>query len=557
MTPKHIYTLKTGHRADRGGPVVSTKEGRVLWFTQEPEAHGHGVVVYPLMRIMLRASADGGRSWGEPLLVTQGTPEYGVLTHAAVQLRSGDLVHIFSRLFGYDEIGHDPDKSGHTAHIQRSCDGGATWTEPELLPTGVPYVSDVLSMVQTSSGRVIYPFGFLTKVRRGLFMASVIYSDDEAHTWRRSPSVLAVGGEGGESGASEPSVVELPDGRLWMLIRAQTGFLWESFSADRGETWTAARPSRLPSSSAPGTALRLACGKIVLVWNNHVHRLPARRSLFIGATDDGQTFYGFREIEHTEYPDEISDPARTHVTYPYLCEAPDGSIIVSYAYGTWSANRAKVARIDPRWLDDKEMVETLHDGQAEWCAADPHALGSLVAGHAGPWLQVECTESPSRPLQGLTRNLLLLHRGSMQVTVHVVKPEAFLVWHNSYLYPGQIDDACLRVRFAAGGRVFMAAGSPEVDGVVYAGGDWATYSHLAYPIRDEVEYPRQVAPGEVLTLTLRIRAAEQTASFVINDGPEVAVRIGNILGLCYFGIAAATSGAIRLAGFQLRNDGAA
>ena len=77
-------------------------------------------------------------------------------------------------------------------------------------------------------------------------------------------STCEAGGSGFESGASEPTVVELPGGRLWMLIRAQTGFLWQSFSTDRGQTWSKAAPSSIPSSNAPATMLRLRSGKIAV-----------------------------------------------------------------------------------------------------------------------------------------------------------------------------------------------------------------------------------------------------------------------------------------------------
>ena len=32
--------------------------------------------------------------------------------------------------------------------------------------------------------------------------------------------------------------VELKDGRLWTLIRTGSGVLWQSYSDDKGKTWT-------------------------------------------------------------------------------------------------------------------------------------------------------------------------------------------------------------------------------------------------------------------------------------------------------------------------------
>lgn len=42
--------------------------------------------------------------------------------------------------------------------------------------------------------------------------------------------------------AQEPSIVRLPDKRLFCIMRSMTGYIWYSMSSDDGETWTTARP---------------------------------------------------------------------------------------------------------------------------------------------------------------------------------------------------------------------------------------------------------------------------------------------------------------------------
>jgi hypothetical protein len=42
--------------------------------------------------------------------------------------------------------------------------------------------------------------------------------------------------------AQEPSLVCLPDGRLFCTLRSMTGYIWYTFSTDAGETWCAPRP---------------------------------------------------------------------------------------------------------------------------------------------------------------------------------------------------------------------------------------------------------------------------------------------------------------------------
>jgi len=40
----------------------------------------------------------------------------------------------------------------------------------------------------------------------------------------------------------EPSIVVLPDQRMFCTMRTMTGYIWYSLSSDRGETWCAPRP---------------------------------------------------------------------------------------------------------------------------------------------------------------------------------------------------------------------------------------------------------------------------------------------------------------------------
>ena len=141
------------------------------------------------------------------------------------------------------------DRLEPSSGAHHSFEGGRTWSEPKKVPTGERYNGDVLSSEQLRDGRLIYPFCYLSNVKAQL-RASAMYSDDDGATWKRSTTTLEAGG-GFESGASEPSLVELPDGRLWMLIRAQTGFTWQSFSTDCGVSWTTASPSNPPASNAP------------------------------------------------------------------------------------------------------------------------------------------------------------------------------------------------------------------------------------------------------------------------------------------------------------------
>jgi len=66
----------------------------------------------------------------------------------------------------------------------------------------------------------------------------------------------------------EPTVVELSDGRLWMLIRTSQDCHYEAFSEDSGESWTTPVPSRFYATITMPLLFRMNDGRLLIVWNN-------------------------------------------------------------------------------------------------------------------------------------------------------------------------------------------------------------------------------------------------------------------------------------------------
>ncbi len=523
----------------------TTNDGRVLWATGGPIFPQMGL--FHLYRAVIRESADSGITWSEPRPLLQSTREYAWVPSAGVKCASGRLLLLSGQFGGY--VDHDPDKSRMEGYSQYSDDHGRTWSGAVKLPTGQRYLGPPLSMIQTSGGRVIFPYGYLTK-EHGRSLVSAVFSDDKGETWQRSASVLGVGGEGMESGALEPSVIELPDGRLWMLIRAQTGVQWESFSRDSGETWTRPTPSRIPCSNSPAVLTKLTNGTILLTWNNCVASVNARPNLMMAATRDGKTFTGFREIAHTGYP-MVSTANQWGAMYPFLTEAPDGKILVAFNYGDWTYLQAKVARIDPAWLEEKTVdCDFGHAGLGDWCTlgvTDPASCMTLAPDDNGSGVSLQISHKEG--LAGAVHDFPLLTDGQVRLTLTVVRPEAVILWHNSFPYPGKTEDACLRIRFAGDGRVLLGAGIPRIQEERQSSLDQnPIYSYLAYAIENEVLYPQKIAPGRPFSVVLRCDLGQKRATISIDNGPEVVLPLPDILGLCYFGLAGENGGIVRISG---------
>jgi hypothetical protein len=83
----------------------------------------------------------------------------------------------------------------------------------------------------------------------------------------------------------EPSMVRLPDGRLFCVMRTNSGYIWYSESADDGETWISPRPllrkdfgPPIPQPVGPCPLYQLGDGRYVLFHNNNRGNIEGERS---------------------------------------------------------------------------------------------------------------------------------------------------------------------------------------------------------------------------------------------------------------------------------------
>lgn len=179
-----------------------------------------------------------------------------------------------------------------------------------------PYAFRMNKVTVLSSGEWIMPVTLAQEPIHSWFagdkqLQGVGISTDEGRTWKLHGAVKA------PHWALENMIVELKDGRLWMLIRAGGGFLWESYSTDKGRTWSEGQATTIPSPGSRFFIRRLASGHLLLV--NHYQfkgrsHLTARLS-----TDDGKTWNEGLLLDE-----------RSGVSYPDGVEDADGLIWITY-----------------------------------------------------------------------------------------------------------------------------------------------------------------------------------------------------------------------------------
>ena len=300
---------------DHMGPFVLLADGRILSVTRH-----HAIV-----------SSDEGKTWAKTPLF-KDSKQFRVRSERALfRTRDGVILLAFlnqAELTRGKLLIGDPNELAKwqlPAYIVRSLDDGKTWEEPLKLQDG--WCGAVRHMIQTRTGRIVLACQLLAS-DPGRQVTFTYASDDEGKTWRRS-NIIDLGGRGGEVGAIEGTLVELRDGRLWMLCRTVWGRFWEAFSADGGLSWRVIRPSNFEASSSPGMLMRLASGRLVLAWNRFAKgrekRVGMREELSIAfSNDDGKTW--------TEPVVFVGGHGKWK-SYPYILERRPGELWLTAMQG--------------------------------------------------------------------------------------------------------------------------------------------------------------------------------------------------------------------------------
>lgn len=349
--------------------IVTTPEGELVVFRRLRTEQG--------LAIARLSSPDGGRTWSEPEVLIE-LPENMWGGPQPLITRDGEI-HLFPLRLHGDGRRPAVDRFLDVWHV-RSLGGGTRWSKPQPIFQG--YVGAIVSALELDSGRLIVPFGYHVPGRprshpTGEIITTVAYSDDRGATWRLSDAELTApcfpGFNGNNHGACEPAVVQRADGVVWMLMRTQTGVLYESFSED-GVHWAPARPSPFYSSTSPCALVRLADDRLVLVWNNCA--MPPRvdgQGVYGGrdvlhaaiSDDNGRTWRGFREIYRDPLRND-SPPKRGDrgTAYPGATVLPGGEIAVCTGQG--EGRRALIV-FSPDWLYETHAEDDFSGGLDEWC----------------------------------------------------------------------------------------------------------------------------------------------------------------------------------------------
>lgn len=245
------------------GDFIQLHDGRILFvYTRFTGGSSDHAAAY----LASRYSDDGGRSWSdkdEQVIPNEGG--MNVMSVSLLRLQNDAIALFYLRKNAKDDC---------RPLLRISRDEAATWSAPvECIPEPVGYyVVNNDRIIQTTSGRLIIPAA-LHALKGETFSSRgrvVCYlSDDNGATWKASETMLEAP-ESIKTGFQEPGVVQLPGGKLLMLLRNSSGVFYRSSSEDNGLTWSEATPTDLKTPVSPASFELLPdSATLLLVWNDH------------------------------------------------------------------------------------------------------------------------------------------------------------------------------------------------------------------------------------------------------------------------------------------------
>jgi predicted neuraminidase len=316
------------HPQCHASSIVETPTGLVAtWFGGTKEGN-------PDVGAWLSRQVDG--KWLPPVEVANGAdekPRVNALNPVLFQVPGGPLLLFY--------------KTGKWwAHVKRSTDGGATWSEAERLYNG--FVGPVKNKpVLLADGSILSP-------------SSTEYTTPQGRAWQLQFERSTNGGKswqmigpinpGLEIQAIQPSILFHPGNRLQALGRTQQGKLFEVWSDDGGLSWGEVTLSDMPNNNSGTDAVTLADGRHLLVYNHSTNTIPNRQAgyrspLNVAVSSDGKLWQAALVLE---------DEPRREFSYPAVIQSRDGLVHITY---TWRREFIKHVVIDPTKLSLRPIVD--------------------------------------------------------------------------------------------------------------------------------------------------------------------------------------------------------
>jgi sialidase-1 len=311
--------------------LIETRGATVLAFC---EGRNSGIYDTGDIDLVMKASLDGGASWGPLRVVVDKGPDTAG-NPAPVVLRGSGEVWLPYCTNPWEQ------PSDRRVCLTRSTDDGETWSAPLDLtdqvrrPEWTHYATGPGRSIQLASGRVVVPCNHVDG-SDGSSHSHVVFSDD-GMTWRVGGILRA--------GTDEAQVAELDDGSLILNARdlTDTHRRVVARSLDGGLSWYETDYDlELRDPSCQGSLLQTPAG---LLFSNPDSEQPAvRANLTVRRSLDGGRSWFASRVLH-------DGPS----AYSALALLPDGEVACLYEAGDTIPilpyDRIVLARFPISWLE--------------------------------------------------------------------------------------------------------------------------------------------------------------------------------------------------------------
>ena len=201
-----------------------------------------------------------------------------------------------------------------------SEDDGITWSEPIRLPDGI-YGPIKNKAVQLTNGDILAP----TSTEHDGWKVQIERSTDGGKTWTSTGDL----NNPEDFGAIQPTILIHPNDTLQILCRTKNGVISEAWSYDNGNTWTKMVSTGLPNPNSGIDAVTLKDGRFLLVYNPTDQNWGNRVPLSVAISSDGKLWKEVLELESVTDPEKAKEE---EYSYPSVIQTKDGLVHIVYTW---------------------------------------------------------------------------------------------------------------------------------------------------------------------------------------------------------------------------------
>lgn len=287
--------------------IVETKKGDLLI-----ACFGGSAESRPDVSIWLKKVGDTTDK-AQPIMIADGVIDsatrYPTWNPVLFKLKTG-------KLFLFYKVGPNPRE--WWGMVKTSDDNGLTWSAAKTLPKGI--LGPIKNKpIQLPDGSILSPSS--TEGNNGRWEAHIERSVDMGASWTNIPVDTTKGFD-----VIQPSILTYKNGSLQILCRSKQGTVVQAWSYDKGKSWGALSATSLLNPNSGTDAATLKSGKQLIVYNPDVpgkEWYNGRSKLRVACSTDGKTWRDVAVLEDGA-TEEYSYPAiiqtsdgLIHITYTF------------------------------------------------------------------------------------------------------------------------------------------------------------------------------------------------------------------------------------------------